>query len=382
MASPLHKKQITKYLKSHKTSINKDDINDRSQTSAKSNKASVQIPNRLEDKNRAAQGPKHYVAQSPVPKHNASQSPGPKHNASEPPGPKQNAMQSPGTKHNAMPSPGTKNSAAYIKRTKQFPAVNTTKNSIKSLNNLPDEILLQIFQYLGPTDLLLACTISKRWLTLTADNVLWLPIYERYVANNKKTGSSNGDKCVNASTQFKEPGYWKHQCMQRCGQSRSKKAIAMLKKLSPYTGLPKLTTQALESLGTKWILLLKDSTGVEHTMWHSDAFHHQMSLSVRWYGLEWPPLSRITQLSLYAANPIFSSSDKNKQGPCRRSLLLSCKFTWNKWLESLKPIGGDSMCHFYLLADTLLIAVFKEVLNRPLATWEYIHATKVFYKTA
>ena len=63
--------------------------------------------------------------------------------------------------------------------------------------------------------------------------------------------------------------------------------------------------------GIGWILCFVDTDGGEHTVTHSDVFYFTMSVHVRWYSINIPPLHRIRKLRIYAVKPVFFD-DKGK----------------------------------------------------------------------
>jgi hypothetical protein len=52
-------------------------------------------------------------------------------------------------------------------------------------------------------------------------------------------------------------------------------------------------------------LVMTDSDGKEHTLGHQDVFYHAMSVSIRWFTLEMPPVNKIQEICLYSRNPLF-----------------------------------------------------------------------------
>ena len=63
------------------------------------------------------------------------------------------------------------------KQNQYFPEISTLSSG--ELNNIPEEILLQIFQYLNVWDLLLATQVCKQWKNISEDKLLWEKLLKR-----------------------------------------------------------------------------------------------------------------------------------------------------------------------------------------------------------
>ncbi|XP_048741476.2 F-box only protein 15-like isoform X2 [Ostrea edulis] len=231
----------------------------------------------------------------------------------------------------------------------------TRYRAVPQQNDIPGEILMKIFMYLSPQDLILASQVSKTWHSLANDNALWRPIYKKYIGN-KSSGSEREVKSRSIEGM-------KQDCMTRCIQQRNKRVFKHLRKRkSPYTGLQesKEVEQALRTAGMTFELVMIDSDGKEHTLGHQDVFYHAMSVSIRWFALEMTPVNKIKEFCLYSRNPLFynhATGKPVKNGPYQRSLLLTQDF---KWSDSKGRItGGDELISLYSLPHGLTIAMYK-----------------------
>lgn len=99
-----------------------------------------------------------------------------------------------------------------------------------SIHDIPGEIMMDIFSYLLPQDLILASQVCKTWHRLANDNTLWRPIFKKY-SGIKSSGRERDvkDKSIESM---------KQECMTRCVHQRNKRVFKHLRKRkSPYTGL-------------------------------------------------------------------------------------------------------------------------------------------------
>ncbi|WAR12441.1 FBX15-like protein [Mya arenaria] len=129
--------------------------------------------------------------------------------------------------------------------------------------------------------------------------------------------------------------------------------------------LPKGTGKAHvnESAGVYFQMSMTDQDDNEITFRSQDVFYHQMSASVRWFDLQMPAINSIKKLSFIAMHPLFYTNEGKAMAnsPFQKSLLLSVKFDWQKWLKSNKPAGFDDMVNIYSLPDGLALATWKNV---------------------
>ncbi|XP_074661677.1 F-box only protein 15-like [Tubulanus polymorphus] len=221
------------------------------------------------------------------------------------------------------------------------------------LSNLPDEILLQVFSALTPSDLLLAARVCRRWRDLTNDNLIWKPIFDEHIRKDKK-------KCI-AQPLDPPPGYWKTECIKGGVANRNGFIGKYLKKKSPYTKLPADLNKALQLLGISWLLSFVDSDGNEHPVTCKDVYYFAMSVTVRWYDLQLPPVDRIRKLKIYSMNPVFvdKKGKASPNSPSQRSLLLERDFHWSRWCEDKTPLSEDEAIRVFDFGDGVAVSNWK-----------------------
>ncbi|KAL3859194.1 hypothetical protein ACJMK2_009423 [Sinanodonta woodiana] len=228
-----------------------------------------------------------------------------------------------------------------------------------NINDLPDEIVLKIFGYLDAQGLLTAGQICQRWKALANDNFLWNKICERYAAI--PTVSRRQQLQQEASGERLSASHWKKMCLKKCEEERNKRAMKLLGKVNPYSGIPKDVEKAIKSAGISFQLSLVDRQGKENPLYSRDIFYHCMCLSVRWYDLQVLPLKEIRKVKIFSCNPLFFMSDGRpySNSPYQRSLLMSFDLKWEDYKKSAAPIGSDDMVDLYSLPQGLLVAVWK-----------------------
>ncbi|KAK2559692.1 F-box only protein 15 [Acropora cervicornis] len=187
-----------------------------------------------------------------------------------------------------------------IKSAVKVPVLSRTKNL--GVCWLPDEILLKIFKFLTPSELLVCAQVCHQWTTVTKESSLWKPLLPKFPkqVRNSLTFEETQEKDFN----------WKEEIIKRCKNARNKEVLNLRKrkKKSPYTGLPNETSQSLKPhlLGdARWKLCITDSSGKQH--WSdADSFNlFASSVCIRWYTLQLPPLSKLKMLQVFAFLPVF-----------------------------------------------------------------------------
>lgn len=62
--------------------------------------------------------------------------------------------------------------------------------------------------------------------------------------------------------------------------------------------------------GLRWIIILKERSGNEHVMDQADISFNETSITVFWYGINWPYLDNLSCLRLYGVTPVLLGEDK------------------------------------------------------------------------
>ncbi|XP_046562923.1 F-box only protein 15-like [Haliotis rubra] len=245
---------------------------------------------------------------------------------------------------------GGRNTTAVTNSRRRPPPLIKGKATIE---HLPYEIMLEIFSRLEAQDLLKAACVCKRWHKQANDNLLW----EKIFRTHGTTVKDEGGKPLRPPLE-----YWKQLCIKRCTEKRNKTCLKLLKKMHPYTGLPRFTEKALRCAGVWFQLCLIDSDGKEHESMTCDVFHHSMSIAVRWYSLTNVPLNRIKQLKVFSCNPLFFDDKGHavRNGPYQRSLMTSTDLKWSVYVKDTTPVAANDTIVLYAVpASDLLVATWK-----------------------
>ncbi|XP_047381893.1 F-box only protein 15 isoform X2 [Sciurus carolinensis] len=233
-----------------------------------------------------------------------------------------------------------------------------------SLDRMPSEILLKIFSYLDAVSLLCAGCVSRRFYHLANDNFIWIRIYSTVFSPKKSNWKVNSveETAVSVSVlsvEDKEAGYWKKEYIAKQITSVKAALAQVLQPVSPYTGLPVKTKEALRISGLGWAIVLKEKSGKEYIMQHVDLSLNDTSVTVVWYGKNWPCLATLSTLDLCGVTPVFMDRHKPppKNGPRWHSLI--AKYDLSHLTESTM-IGCDRLVQIFCLQPGLLVGLWKK----------------------
>ena len=62
--------------------------------------------------------------------------------------------------------------------------------------------------------------------------------------------------------------------------------------------------------GLGWVIILRAADGREYTMEHADLSVNDSSVTVVWYGKDWPPLATLSTLDLCGVTPVFMGQSR------------------------------------------------------------------------
>ncbi|XP_071477758.1 F-box only protein 15-like [Diadema antillarum] len=262
----------------------------------------------------------------------------------------------------AKPKPKTSVPVRTVARSAQ--PVRTLKRKA-TIHDLPTELLLHVFSFLPPVDLLTCVCVNRQWMELASDNILWQPLYERYAA--QPTGKSSASPSKSGSVARPHPVYalhadirWKTACIKECIAKRDSRIARLMKKKDPYSLLPASIGMVLEKIGVKWELVLVDSSKAESSFTHSDAIYFPTSSTVRWYSLNPPPVSSLRSLAVYAQAPVFFERDGSAaiNSPSQRSLLLEHRIKPSDLTG--EPVVRSQVINVYTPMKGIVIATWKD----------------------
>ncbi|XP_063951095.1 F-box only protein 15-like [Lytechinus pictus] len=229
-----------------------------------------------------------------------------------------------------------------------------------TMDDLPTEVILHIFSFLPPSDLLTCVCVNRQWMEFASDNVLWQPLYQRYATRPSGKASSTTKTKPNPVYSLHADSKWKKACMKECIEKRNTRISNILKKKHPFSLLPANTEIAIKKLGIRWQLVLTDSNKTEYCFNHSDAFHFPTSSSVRWYSLDPPPVTSLRCLAIYAQAPIFFNKDglAADNSPCQRALLLEQRIKPSDLTK--KPTIKSDAVNVCTMDGGIILATWKE----------------------
>ncbi|XP_019498916.1 PREDICTED: F-box only protein 15 isoform X3 [Hipposideros armiger] len=160
------------------------------------------------------------------------------------------------------------------------------------------------------------------------------------------------------SVEHKEAGYWKKEYITKQIASVKAALAQVLKPVNPYTGLPVRTKEALRISGLGWVIILKGKSGRDYVMEHVELSVNHSSVTIVWYGGNWPRLATLSTLYLCGMTPVFMDRSKTptKNGPRWHSLI--AKYSLSPFPESTM-IGCDRLIRIFHLNPGLLVGLWQ-----------------------
>ncbi|KAF6302865.1 F-box protein 15 [Rhinolophus ferrumequinum] len=110
--------------------------------------------------------------------------------------------------------------------------------------------------------------------------------------------------------------------------------------------------------GLGWVIILKEKSGREYVMDHVELSVNDSSVTIVWYGKNWPRLATLSTLNLCGVTPVFMDRSKipTKNGPRWHSLI--AKYSLSHFPESTM-IGCDRLIRIFHLNPGLLVGLWK-----------------------
>ncbi|XP_008848885.2 F-box only protein 15 isoform X2 [Nannospalax galili] len=111
--------------------------------------------------------------------------------------------------------------------------------------------------------------------------------------------------------------------------------------------------------GLGWAIILKEKSGKEHMMQHVDLSLNDASITVAWYGRNWPHLSTLSTLDLCGVTPVFMDRYKPPVPNGPRWLSLIAKYDLSH-LSKSTMIGCDRLVRIFCLNPGLLVGLWQK----------------------
>ncbi|NXG57311.1 FBX15 protein, partial [Hemiprocne comata] len=230
--------------------------------------------------------------------------------------------------------------------------------------SMPSEMLMKIFSYLDAVSLLSVGCVNKHFYHLANDNGIWLKIYSSCFQPKRTIWKTKPEQTETVSLGCaglldREPGYWKKQYIFKQIAAVKTRVVQLVKCVDPYTGLPCKNKEAMKAYGLSWIIVLKDKNGKEHVMEKRNLSFKHTSVTILWYGTNWPCLDILSTLKLFGVMPLLPDKSRapSKNGPRRRCLI--AEYHLANLTESGVAVGADRLVQLFSLNPGLLIGLWK-----------------------
>ncbi|XP_015102500.1 F-box only protein 15 [Vicugna pacos] len=244
----------------------------------------------------------------------------------------------------------------------QRPETSSTSRPV-CLESLPSEILLKILSYLDAVTLLCIGCVNWRFYHLANDNFIWIRIYSAAFSPKRSNWKVNSVEKTAVSMNLlsvgdKEAGYWKREYITKQITSVKAALARVLQPVNPYLGLPVKIREALRISGLGWVIILREKSGREYVMEHVDLSINDSSVTILWFGRDWPRLATLSTLDLCGVMPVFMDQSKTptKNGPRWHSLI--AKYNLSNLAEATM-MGCDTLVRLFCLHPGLAVGLWK-----------------------
>ncbi|KAM6218043.1 F-box only protein 15 [Rhynchocyon petersi] len=232
---------------------------------------------------------------------------------------------------------------------------------------MPSEILLKMFSYLDAVNLLSVGCVNRRFYHLANDNLIWVRIYaEAFSLKRSHWKVNQAEETAVCSSPLapedRDAGHWKKKYIAKQVASVKAAVAQLLQPVNLYTGLPVRIKEALRVSGLGWIIILRDKNGKEYVTERADLSVNDTSVTITWYGKNWPRLATLSTLDLCGVTPVFMDQNKSpgRNGgvsrPRWRSLI--AKYSLSD-LREATPMGCDGLVRVFCLSPALLVGLWK-----------------------
>ncbi|CAM4832708.1 unnamed protein product [Rotaria magnacalcarata] len=264
------------------------------------------------------------------------------------------------------------------RKTTVFPLPNATKPRYMvskkiEINELPDDVLLYIFRYLSPIDLLNIGIVCRRWCSISQDESLWRSLVLSYGLHQVASTSRSKQQIQS---------YLNQQIKTQL------KSLFPLKfdVLKSYTGIPDYQ-KIFNKFSSQFNFLLAFCDDKHNIIWsqkYDTIKFFDTSMSMRWFEITMPEfLTRVHFLRLFSIVSININTRPNRlrlprsdeqladitEKPIQhtqqiQSLLRECKFDWNiiktKLISLTKDIKSPICISKLQNEDDFLLATYEQ----------------------
>ncbi|XP_021070447.1 F-box only protein 15 isoform X2 [Mus pahari] len=239
-----------------------------------------------------------------------------------------------------------------------------SSSSSISLDRMPSEVLVKILSYLDVVTLVCIACVSRRFYHLAGDNLIWARKYSAAFTSKRSHWNATSVEETARSVSLlsvwdKEDGYWKKEYITKQISSVQAALTHDLGPVNHYTGLLWKTKETLRTSGLGWTVILREASGKEHTMKHSDLSLNDTSVTVFWHDKKWPHLDTLSTLELYGTIPVFMEQYYGPDTICPRWLSLIEKYDLSN-LSKTTMIGCDRHVQLFCVNPGLLVGLWQK----------------------
>ncbi|XP_038185317.1 F-box only protein 15 isoform X2 [Arvicola amphibius] len=205
---------------------------------------------------------------------------------------------------------------------------------------------------------------SSSICSVSLDSLTWRRIYSAAFSSKRShwkvhSVEETATSVSLLSVEDKEGGYWKKEYITKQISSVKEALTQIAKPVNSYTGLPTKFKEVLRVFGLRFAIILREKSGKEHIMQHADVSFNDTSVTVVWYGKNWPKLAMLSTLDLCGMTPVFADRHKTFDPYGPRWLSLIAKYDLDH-LREPNIFGCDRLVRIFSLNPGLLVGLWQK----------------------
>ncbi|KAI2649060.1 F-box only protein 15 [Labeo rohita] len=143
--------------------------------------------------------------------------------------------------------------------------------------------------------------VLRHFHALSNSNAMWYQFYICECTKKKKASQENQMICDLGvvGVQERPKRYWRNKFFKEISGLNVNKWRTKLRRIDPYSGLPRHTEDVIRSLCITWEITVTDGRGRQSTFEQSHASFSSTAVFVFWGAVSWPPFNQLTSLELH-----------------------------------------------------------------------------------
>jgi len=223
-----------------------------------------------------------------------------------------------------------------------------------SINALPDELLLKVFEYLDINSLIIVSEVNRKWRALSCDNFLWKKRFRIWALLSPYTFKKRVSNSA-VSNSIQEAIQWKTKFMLHFYNLRNQHFFSKLR-VNNYTGTTDKMNLHLKNLDAVFEICVLDVNGNTFSAAHNWMKVFNTSTLIQWYDVtNFPSWTKVKCIKVFALTPVICGK-LNSISPYQKSLIFEVGVIGN----TEKMACADTKLVLFNVKSSLTVALWKD----------------------